>query len=73
MLCDRPSRLDAAKALLKILDVGKKDFLVTFYGEDPDKDEIAAFEAFVAESYPGVEFYGVNGGQEVYDYVFVLE
>lgn len=73
MLCDDPDRLNAAYALLDKLGIKGKYFLVAFYGNDVEAAEREAFEAYVAKNYPDVEFYGMEGGQEVFDYVFVLE
>ena len=73
MLCDDEKRINAAFELLEKLDISEKYFLVTFYGKEITDEERAAFESRIAEKYPELEFYGVDGGQDVYDYVFVLE
>lgn len=73
MLCDHQNRLDCAYELLEKLDISEKYFLVTFYGKDMKDEERRSFESFIAEKYPELEFYGVDGGQDVYDFVFVLE
>ena len=73
MLCDHPERLQAAKTLLEKLDLSEKDFLIALYGKNTDQAERDEFEDFIAKNHPNIEFYGVDGGQDVYDYVFILE
>ena len=73
MLCDNADRLAAADELLTKLDAVNKGILVAFYGNGLPANERESFESLIADKYPEIEFYGVDGGQEVYDYVFVLE
>jgi len=73
MLCDHEDRLQAAFMLLEKLNADEKGFLIAFYGENVTPDEREKFEAYIAEKYSEVEFYGIEGDQEIYDYIFVLE
>ncbi len=72
MLCDDPDRLTACYRLLKKLGIDEKYFLVAFYGKDVPEEERACFEKYVQENYPDIEFYGIDGGQDVFDFVFVM-
>ena len=40
---------------------------------ETDPDEVEALSAWIADNYPDVEFYTVDGGQDVYPYIFVTE
>ncbi len=73
MLVSCKEMLDAATELLtKMLDEDK--FIVTaFFGKDADEDVRTAVEDFVSENFPDVEFYGVDGAQDVYPFIFAVE
>jgi len=66
---------DAARELLiKMgLDMGDVYMVTAFTGSDTSAEEIDALQSFMEENYPDVEFYTVEGGQEVYPFIFVVE
>ena len=67
-------RLEAAKQLsAKLLEMPEKFMLTIFRGADGTDAECHALEAFCNEKYPSAEVYFIDGGQEVYPYVFVAE
>ena len=73
MLCDDAVRYQAALKLLEKLDISARDTLIVFYGKDVDEEEKATFEESFSGLYPNVETYTVDGGQDVFDYVFILQ
>ena len=72
LLCEQ-SRTDAAVALAKTLGVAEKDFVIAIYGEGVTEEEKAEFCARVEAENGGVEVFGIEGGQEVYDFLLILE
>ena len=73
MLVSEKDVLTAAKNLLAKMG-GDEIYLITaFVGHDASADDVAALEAHVAETYPDAEFYTVDGGQDVYPFIFVVE
>ena len=67
-------RMEAVKKLAAILlDKEDKFMLTVFNGKDHNADECTALSEFLAEKYPSAEVYFVDGGQEVYPYIFVAE
>lgn len=67
-------RFEAVKKLASILlDKEDKFMLTVFNGKDYNADECTALSEFLAEKYPSAEVYFVDGGQEVYPYIFVAE
>ena len=67
-------RFEAVKKLASILlDKEDKFMLTVFNGKDYNADECTALSDFLAEKYPSAEIYFVDGGQEVYPYIFVAE
>jgi dihydroxyacetone kinase-like predicted kinase len=51
----------------------EKFMLTVFVGADATEEERAELEAFVAEKYPDDEIYFINGGQDIYPFIFVAE
>ena len=67
-------RLEAAKSLsAKLLEMPEKFMLTVFRGVDGTDAECHALENFCKENYPASEVYFIDGGQEVYPFVFVAE
>lgn len=69
----RKTKVDAFLALAEKLGAADKSFVITVFGEDVTDEEREAVEANICDSYPGVEFYGIDGGQKVYDFIMILE
>ncbi len=68
------NRLDAAKQLASMLLSADGKFMITaFTGKDSETEECMALEAYLKEVHPSAEIYFVDGGQEVYPYIFVAE
>ena len=73
MLVSEKDVLTAAQKLLAKMG-GEEIYLITaFVGHDAAAEDVAALEAYVAETYPNAEFYTVDGGQDVYPFIFVVE
>lgn len=73
MLAAAKSKNDAALALLEKLEAGNHEFMIALYGadmKDPDKED---FRARVRKQYPRTELYETDGGQDVYDYILILQ
>lgn len=71
------SEADRANAtnifVTKLLDVANAFMLTVFCGADVSNSEKEALSAYISEKHPGTEFYFIDGGQEVYPYIFVAE
>ena len=67
-------RMDAAHALAcKLLDMPEKFMLTVFVGSDATEEERTELEDFVNEKYPDDEVYFIDGGQDIYPFIFVAE
>ncbi len=66
-------KLTAAKNLLKKMGIADSYLITTFIGSEAEAADIEALEAWVSETYPDVEFYITDGGQDVYPFIFVVE
>lgn len=69
-----PERAEAASKLAAmLLEIPDKFMLTVFCGQDADVDERAQLEASLNEKYSSAEIYFIDGGQEIYPYIFVAE
>lgn len=67
-------RLEAVKKLAsKLLDIPGKFMLTVFQGVDATTEETLALENYVRVNYPNDEVYFIDGGQDIYPYIFVAE
>ncbi len=73
MMVSEKAMLDSAKGLIEKMS-GEDIYLITaFVGKDATQEDIDELTAWLEESYPDVEFYTVDGGQDVYPFIFVVE
>ena len=68
-----PSKSEAACALAEALNVGGRDYVILIYGAEATDEERAAVSSYIAEKYPRVELYEIDGGQDVYDFLMIVE
>ncbi len=74
ILVSESDRLEAAKKTASLLlDLPEKFMLTVFTGEDALEEETDALTAFLSKQYPDAEVYFIDGGQEIYPYIFVAE
>lgn len=71
MIASTPDKIEAFKALAKHLTDGRS-FLITIHGKDATSEEREAARA-AAEELCGIEYYEVDGGQDVYDFILIAE
>ncbi|MBR7083138.1 MAG: DAK2 domain-containing protein [Clostridia bacterium] len=73
ILSSSPDKTEAMISLCDALGIAEKDIATVIYGADADDaDKEKAREAF-ASHYSGKEFYEIDGMQEVYDFIIILE
>ena len=66
-------RLVATTELIEKLITEDRFVLTCFYGKDSDAEEREKLESLIAEKYPDIETYFLDGTQEIYPYIFVAE
>ena len=66
-------RLTATEALVDKLVTEDRFMLTCFFGKDSTSEEREALERIIAEKYPSLETYFLDGTQEIYPYIFVAE
>jgi len=73
MLSVNESRLATVCESIDALNFSKYDFCILICGKDATDEEAGQIEAYVNAHYRGKEIYIINGGQDVYDYILIVE
>lgn len=66
-------RTEALLETLENVGLEKYDICILFVGRDAGMEEGERMEAEISKRYKGKEIYIINGNQEVYDYIIVIE
>lgn len=67
------SKLAAVCALAEKLGLKEKEFLIVVYGKTVTDEEKEKLNAYMGATYPNVETYAIDGGQDVYDFLLIIE
>ena len=74
IVVSEPDRMAASHALIdKLLSDTDAFMLTVFCGADSSEEERGSLESYVSEKYPSAEVYFIDGGQEIYPFIFVAE
>lgn len=73
MYVSTPSKLDTYFELIEKLDANNKNFLINVFGDSVKEEEKNAIRNLIKNKYPNLEAYEINGNQEVYDFILILE
>lgn len=73
MLVSKENKLDAFFGLADKMNAEEKAFMIVVYGESVSKSDREEIASVVAEKYPMLEFYEIDGGQKVYEFIVILE
>lgn len=73
MITSHKDKMETYFELIDKLDVRNKNFIITFFGKDVTEDEKKAVRERLSEEYKNVEAYDINGGQDVYDFIIIIE
>ncbi len=66
-------KVTAFTELAKKLNAESKEFMIAVYGKDVNEAEKQAVREYVANNYGLLEFYELDGEQDVYDFIMILE
>ena len=67
------NRIQAAYGAIDRLNPAKYDICILIYGKDVSKEEADSVCNYINTNYAGKEVYVVNGMQDIYDYILILE
>ena len=73
MLAVNESRLATVLNSIDALNFSKYDFCILICGKDATEEEARQIEAYIKSQYKNKELYIINGGQDVYDYIMIVE
>ena len=73
LLAANPNRLVTVCETIDALKFSRYDFCILICGKDATDEEAQRIEAYVKARYRGKEIYIINGGQDVYDYIMIVE
>ena len=69
-----PDKMASTYGLIDtMLADGSKFMMTTFYGKDATDEERNQLEEYMSTNHPTVEAYFIDGGQEIYPFLFVVE
>lgn len=66
-------KVSAAIALLDSIDKTGKEVIIAIAGKDATAEELTAVHDYASKNYPMVEFFEVDGGQDIYSFIFAVE
>lgn len=73
MLASDGNKIDTAMLLLEKLNAKSHEFLIAVFGKDMTDNEREEFTSRMSAEYPMMEVYTIDGGQEVYDLMLILQ
>jgi dihydroxyacetone kinase-like predicted kinase len=73
MMASEPDILDATLKMLEGMDAENRDIVNIFYGKSVTEDMLEELVEKIEEAFPDIEVQSLNGGQEVYHYIVVVE
>ncbi len=73
MMVSEPTKAAAAHGLVDRMLTEDKFMLTVFYGKDADENDRAELAEYLAGKHPEIEVYTIDGGQDIYPYIFVVE
>lgn len=73
IVVDSKTRTDAAYELADYMLKAGRYMITVFLGKDATEEEANALQVRIRSTYPDVEIYAIDAGQEIYPYIFVAE
>ena len=73
MLADAKTAGRAAADLLRAIDMEDREVVIAICGKDTTASDMEEVRLFMKETYPRVEFFEIDGGQDIYNFIFVIE
>lgn len=70
-MADKQSAINELASML--ISMPDKFMITIICGMDANEEEKSALEAHIKEKHPDAEFYFIDGGQEIYPFIFVVE
>ena len=73
MLVSTKSKVETTCELCEKLEANEKSFLIVVYGASVTLDEKEEVRNHINSKYSNLEFYEIDGGQDIYDFLLIIE
>ena len=73
LLAADDDRLATVCKTLEMIGFEKYDVCIVICGKEATAEEAEQIEKYIASNYKGKEVYIIDGGQDVYDYIMIVE
>ena len=73
LIAANDNRLIATLETIDRLGLPSHDVCIVFCGKEATDEEATRIEKYIKENYRGKEVYIINGGQDVYDFIIIVE
>ncbi len=73
MLADAKTVAGAACALLGAVDMTDREVIIAICGKDASAADMDTVRDFVKKTYPRIELFEIDGAQDIYHFIFVIE
>ena len=73
LLAANDSRLITVCDTIDKIGFSNYDVCIVFCGKESSEEEAGEIERYIQSNYRGKEVYIINGGQDVYDYIIIVE
>lgn len=73
IIASKNTRLETVYATVDKLNLSGFDICIIIRGSGTDEEETTCIERYISSHYSGKEVYVIDGMQEIYDYILILE
>lgn len=73
IIAAKNNRSDAVYATVDNLNMSDYDICLLIYGKETNESEATEVKRYITSHYPGKEVYAIDGMQDIYDYILILE
>ncbi|MBE6604965.1 MAG: DAK2 domain-containing protein [Ruminococcaceae bacterium] len=73
LLCDAKTKAEAACGLLAALDMSERVVIIAICGKECEAQDMDLLRGYVRAHYPDIELYEIDGEQDIYPFILVIE
>ena len=73
ILASGSDRSEVAKSTVDALDLKNHDICIVICGKEATERDAAEIEKYITSHYRGKEVYVIDGGQDIYDFIMIVE
>ncbi len=73
IIFSQENRFDVAVGSIDKIDLSHRDICIIIYGKNVDEKEKQLISTYLSNKYSKTEIFSINGNQDIYDYIFIIE